>query len=489
MKALEYIKSFFSKNAGWKIGSIILAIVLWFFVMNTLNPAETKSFSVPITLVNENVLTSNGYAVLNTDELVNTRVEVRVRATRTALDNLPRQNDNGAVQATIDFSQFDTSRIVSTPQSLVLDINPKIENGFLYTYEVASLSPTNVSVVFDKVQEKEVKLTTNFTGSLEDGYTASIDQISAENVTVFGPESEFKKLGNVIAEIPLKKDQKDDFTAELKPIVYNTNGEALSNFIVEPTDITARVKVAYTRTIEIMKPETTGTLNSELILKGIDWSPKSLELTGDKEVLDGLQPIKLTAIELDKLVGSDIRTYEVSQFINDPRISAKPSSPRVITVTIELAGKDGKNITLNAEDISVTGLSSGLKALMPSQVVFTVFGEQDALSNITNSSFKASVDLTDCGEGAAEVPLNVSLPNGLEIRGETKVYVYITKTAESSSPAASDTEDETEAVSEQIIETPAEATSENTVEPVTEKAAEPGTVIVEPEVSEAETTV
>ncbi|MBQ9518324.1 MAG: hypothetical protein IJR59_00315, partial [Firmicutes bacterium] len=171
MKALEYIKSFFSKNAGWKVGSIILAVILWFFVMNTLNPSETKSFSVPITLVNEDALTEGGYAVLNTEDLKNTRVEIKVRATRTALDNLPKQNDTGAVQATIDFAQFDTSRIVSTPQNLVLDINPKIDGGFLYTYEVASLSPANVSVVFDKVQEKEVKLTTNFTGGLEEGYT------------------------------------------------------------------------------------------------------------------------------------------------------------------------------------------------------------------------------------------------------------------------------------------------------------------------------
>ncbi len=486
MKALEYIKSFFSKNTGWKIGSIILAIVLWFFVMNTLNPSETKSFSVPITLINENLLTDNGYAVLNTEELVNTRVEIRVRATRAALDNLPRQNDNGAVQATIDFAQFDTTRIINTPQSLVVDINPKIENGFLYTYEVASLSPANVNVVFDKVQSKEIKLTTNFTGELEDGYTASVEQLSAENVTVYGPASEFKKLGNVIAEIPLKKEQKDDFNVELKPVVFNTNGEMLSNFIVEPSDITAQVKVAYTRTIEIMKPETTGTLNSELILKGIDWSPKSLELTGDKEVLDSLQPIKLTAIELDKLVGSDIRTYEVSQFINDPRISAKPSSPRVITVTIELSGKDGKNITLNAEDISVKGLSGGLKALMPSQVVFTVFGEQDALENITNSSFKASVDLTDCGEGAAEVPLDITLPDNLEIRGETKVYVYITKASEANTDLPHDSEIETEPVSESAVEATTENAHENT-EPVTDKNTEHETVVSEPDVIEQET--
>ena len=88
MKALNYIKTFFSKNTGWKIASIFIAILLWFIVMNTLNPAETKTFSVPITLVNEMHLTENGYAVLNTEELTSTRVEIKVRATRAALDSL-----------------------------------------------------------------------------------------------------------------------------------------------------------------------------------------------------------------------------------------------------------------------------------------------------------------------------------------------------------------------------------------------------------------
>ncbi|MBR6399998.1 MAG: hypothetical protein IKS17_02080 [Firmicutes bacterium] len=484
MKVLNIIKTFFSKNTGWKIGSLFIAIILWFVVMNTLNPAETKTFSVPVSIVNEHVLNESGYAVLNTQDITSTRVEIKVKATRAALDSLPKQNDGGAVQAVIDFSQFDTSRIISTPQSLVININPKIENGFLYTYEVASLSPNSINVLFDKVKEKEVKLTTNFSGELEEGYVASIKQISADKVTVFGPESEFDKLGSVIADISLK-DKSEDFTAELKPSVFNTNGELLPNFTVQPSDITAQVSISYTRNLEIMKPETTGKLSSELVLKAIDWNPKVLELTGDKEILDSLEPIKLTAIELDKLVGSDIRTYEVSQFINDPRISTKSTTPRVITVTIELAGKDGKNITLDAEDIKVTGLSSGLKALMPSQVVFTVFGDQNALSGITNSSFKASVDLSSYSEGAVEVPLNITLPEGLEIRGETKVYVYITKAADNSLSHDTEltelTETETE-VTTQTAVTEEPVTEHVTEEPVTE---EPETAAATEESSEA----
>lgn len=426
MKVVNFIKDFFSKNAGWKIASLVIAVILWLVVMNTLNPAETKSFYVNVKLINEQYLAESGYAILNTSELENTRVEVKVKGTRPALDELTKEKENGAISADLDFQTTNISNIVDTPQSLALNLEPKINNIYLYQYEIVSFSPSYVNVLFDSVKEKDLELNTSFTGKLEDGYAATVEKLSSEAVTVYGPASEFDKVDRVNAVIDLN-DKTGDFQAELKPIVYNTSGDAMSNFIVSPDYITAQVSVQYTRNLEILKPETTGTINSELTLKNIDWTPKVLELTGDKAVLDALRPIKLPSIELDKLAGSDIRTYEITQFINDNRISTKSNAPRVITVTIEVSGKDGKNITFNADEINVTGLGEGLKAQLPSQVVFTVFGEPSALANVTNASFSPSVDLTGISEGAKEVVLNVNLPDGVQVRGETRIYVYVTK--------------------------------------------------------------
>ncbi|MBQ9605526.1 MAG: hypothetical protein IJR45_08955 [Firmicutes bacterium] len=459
MKVLNFIKDFFSRNTGWKIASIIIAVFMWFVVMNTLNPAETKTFSVSISLLNEQSLAENGFALLNTSDIMDRRIEVKVKSTRPALDELSRQKDT-ALKANLDFKQINPENIVDTPQNIAMNISPAISDIYLYSYEIVSFSPSFVNVVFDSSKSGEYELETNFTGKLEEGYSAAVDGLGTEKVTVYGPATEFENVEKVVAEINLDK-KTDDFSTEIHPVVYSKKGQPMPNFIVDPPNINAQVSVKYTKNIEVTKPATTGIINSERVLKNIDWSPKVIELTGDKDVLDSISPIILPSIELDKLVGSDIRTYEVTDFIKDERVALKSNAPRVITVTIEVSGKDGKNITLSADEIKVTGLKDGLKAQFPSQVVFTVFGEPEALAKATNESFSPSVDLTDIEEGATEVPLNISLPEGVEVRGETKIYVYVTKGTQPTTQA--ETETVTEPTTAAAVTTTEEVIVEETV--------------------------
>ena len=72
-------KSKFTMDIGWKLLSLIIAIGLWFMVINTENPVETRSYTAAIQLQNEEALTERGYVVVNDDELSSTRVTVRLR--------------------------------------------------------------------------------------------------------------------------------------------------------------------------------------------------------------------------------------------------------------------------------------------------------------------------------------------------------------------------------------------------------------------------
>ena len=486
MKFINGVKDFFSRNTGWKIASIVIAVFMWFVVMNTLNPAETKTFSVSISLLNEQSLAENGFALLNTADIMERRIEVKVKGTRAALDELSRQKDT-ALKANLDFNQINAENIVDTPQNIAMNISPTIDGIYLYSYEVVSFSPSFVNVVFDSSKSGDLKLETSFTGKLEDGYSAAVETLDIDTVTVYGPTTEFANVDKVIAEINLDK-KTEDFQTELHPVVYSKAGQPMPNFIVSPPGIIAQVSVKYTKNIEVVKPATTGIISSELVLKSIDWSPKVVELTGEKDVLDSISPIVLPSIELDKLVGSDIRTYEITDFIKDERVGLKSNSPRVITVTIEVSGKDGKNITLAADEITVTGLKDGLKAQFPSQVVFTVFGAPEALAKTTNASLAPSVDLSEVQEGATEVPLNITLPEGVEVRGETKIYVFVTKGTQPTTESVVETVTEpttaaAATTTEEVVEEETEAPEPN--EEVTTKEEETD-IIEEPVVEEKE---
>ena len=63
-----------SKNFGWKLFSLVCAIILWFIVMNIINPTEIQTYSVNVTLENEDKLNEKGFTVMNKEEIQNTKI-------------------------------------------------------------------------------------------------------------------------------------------------------------------------------------------------------------------------------------------------------------------------------------------------------------------------------------------------------------------------------------------------------------------------------
>jgi len=81
------------KDLGWKLLSIAIAIIMWFMVININQPVDTRTYSKYITLENMDVLTDRGLTVRNADELISTKVNIKIKAQRTALDRLNQSND------------------------------------------------------------------------------------------------------------------------------------------------------------------------------------------------------------------------------------------------------------------------------------------------------------------------------------------------------------------------------------------------------------
>lgn len=77
--------------------SVILAIVMWAFVVTSTNPSVNRTFrNVPILVQNKDALEARGYTIIGLDEASN--VNIRVEGTRDKIVGT-KQND---IQASID---------------------------------------------------------------------------------------------------------------------------------------------------------------------------------------------------------------------------------------------------------------------------------------------------------------------------------------------------------------------------------------------------
>ena len=100
------MKKFISNNIGLKLLSVLLALLLWFSVMNIEDPTVTKTISdIPVTIVNDDVIRSRGYGyIIESGE----KIDIRIKGRRSYVDSI----DADDFVATADFNSFSSMKMV-----------------------------------------------------------------------------------------------------------------------------------------------------------------------------------------------------------------------------------------------------------------------------------------------------------------------------------------------------------------------------------------
>lgn len=428
-KILDIVKRFFAKNTAWKLLSLAIAIGLWISVMTALNPTETKTFTVPITLANEEALMNRGYAVLNKQELLETKVDVQVTGTRGAIDELSRKTTSNMLVANVDLQEIEIDSSMALPQNISISIVPKISNVQLYSYEISSFNPTFINVSVDSVAEKTLAIKTNLMGSLPEGYVAQEPVYNVSEILVRGSAKRLEQLSDIIATINIDGAE-ESVSTDVVPVAIDKNGQEMTDFVLTPAVIQAKVGINKIKTIKINQPAVKGELHDDLILQGIEWSPKEIQVVGTPDEIEKIKDITLPEIDMSKLLGSDIYTYELSRYISEnDNLHLKSGTSKNIIVKVNILGKDGKNLTIPASNVDIVGANPNYTSRIPDKIIVTVFGSKEDLAKVNNdtSQLKPTLDVSNLSVGGHQVPLKLELPDGVETRTDLSVYVIISE--------------------------------------------------------------
>ena len=137
------------KDFGWKLLSIAIATILWFMVINIDQPIGTRDYSRPLAIQNMDVLTDRGLTVGNLEELKNTKITVKVKAQRTALDRLSQNPE--WITAVVDLSELSYA---VNGDVIALPVSVSVQGG--NTYGISSKSPAVVEVSVETMASKEL---------------------------------------------------------------------------------------------------------------------------------------------------------------------------------------------------------------------------------------------------------------------------------------------------------------------------------------------
>ena len=401
----------FTKDIGWKLLSLAIAVALWFTVINTENPLETRSYIASVQIQNEESLFERGYVVVNENEINSTRVTVRLRGQRLALDTLSQSNTK--VQAIVDLSNIIYSyngEPVSVPVNIVI---PSVVNN---SFEIIAKSVQSVTVDIQPYINKDftVKPVVNYSDESSGELINAVT--SPSTITAYGAKSVINSIAEVRASVTPEV-LENDMVMTASPTAYDAEGNVVNNVTFSSSELSVKISMDDMKSVRIAV-DTTGRPAEDYQVTGLYLSPETIDVAGSEEALSGISVIRLPDIDIAGMDSNIIRTFDIGDYL--PEGVRIVGGTDTVTATVTLERNEEKNIVIPADSITDNGTTpEGLTAHIESEdIEITVSGPAGKLELV--DGVNAYVDLSGYEAGTYEdVPVVIELPDDVSLTSET----------------------------------------------------------------------
>ena len=297
------LRSFVQHNLLAKIVALIVAVVLWLYVMNDQNPAIEGAYTVPVTVEQA----PDGYKLTSDIDTVT----IRVRGPRSFFVAAER----GDFHARINLSDFTEG-----------DRAYAVEASIPYGFEVVSISPDRVTVNLDRITQKTFKAEMTLSGTPAAGFTVDkIVQVS-ETATIEGPRSLVNQVVHIVGHINLTG-QSNTYTTEVPLLALNADGREIPGLVLKPASMETSVQLAHglTRKVVEVQARPRSDLAPNLRLVGVAVEPSRIEIAGAEDVI-----AKITSIETEEFSLADVQKTEKRQVRLSLPVGVTAADPNVM---------------------------------------------------------------------------------------------------------------------------------------------------------------
>ena len=402
-----------TNNLVLKISSLAVAFLVWIIVVNVSNPIVTRNISVPLNVVNANIITDAGktYSLMGANS-VTVSYEVRSR-------------DQSRISASDFNASIDLGDMYDITGAVPIAVEV-VNNKDLIIGAVAS-KPSIVRVSIEDLQRKEFTLTTKITGTPSDGFSVGEVKLDKTNVVVTGPVSVIGQISQIGVEIDVTGlDSDESGRAELK--YFDANGNA---FIISDSRVSKSFdNVGYSlvmlngRTLAL-NFDVGGTAAQGYKFTGAESATKSIQVRGQPEVLEGLDSITVpaSALSVEGATGDVNVTVDIKNFL-PANVTAVGDTK--VNVTLKVEALDKKSLTLTVNDLNIVGAKPGVATnIVPEKITVVVSGLSANLESVTNADLKATLDVSDMNSGGNTGSLKFEPATGLSVDSYTPFDVII----------------------------------------------------------------
>ncbi len=443
MKMLKFLGRKLIENAGLKVLSLVIAILLWVVVIGIDNPVMVMSFnSIPLHVENADIMTNSGKAFEIPEN--NQNISISVRAERSVLNQLSRDY----FYASIDMAE------------MVDDVVPVEVRATRFADRISSITPktSSVHVFVEELIRKQIRIVPNTTGEPAEGYTIGTVKADSNVVRVAGPKSIVETIDHAKVAVDvtgMTADIRANEALVLHDIEENEVSAEELELSITRTNVTAEIygtkeigiAVNYSGT-----PEEGYVVSSDPVL-----SKESVTITGETEDLDKVSELVIPEYAIDITGASkDVKvTLELTDYLpGNVKMTDEDTS---VKVEIPVAKLGSMMLTIPTANLTLENVPEGMLAAFTDpagEQTVTITGLEQILSSLDPSGVTGTVDVGSVrppeGEerivpGIYELPAKIRLPSGVYITEGTPSAAILLQYND----AAAQTAEESEAPQEE----------------------------------------
>lgn len=427
------MKKALTRNLGLKLASLVLAFVLWFLVAQIYDPKDTVTFNnIQVRLINTELLDEEGkvYEVLDNSNLV----RVTVTGPQSIVKSELRRSD---IVAEADMSKL-------------TDINT-----IAITYYCENVSNDSVEIkgnhdsvrlnVEDKTS-KWIKLESNTIGEVASGYLIGNVTLDQTNIEVTGPKSAISQVDHAGVDINVT-DSTSSLSANVDIKLYDADDNELTLESVKKNVNSAHMTVEVLATKEVpVEIEYMGVPEDGYMATGeVESSVPTVRIAGTASALVGISAITVPEdrMNITGQSGDLVDIINLKEYLPSNVRLANKNFDGKITATVYIEPIDTKDLTIPADNISITGVPDGMEAEVTStaeEYNITVSGLTRDVSILRDSSVTGVLDLNQWMEdngleeltpGNYTIPVIFNLSENITVDTDVNIHIRL-KNADSS---------------------------------------------------------
>ncbi len=393
--------------------ALIASLALWVYVIMVENPVDsTVVYGIPVVFSGETDIQEDYGLIITQGE--DTTIDLSISGKRSVLQQVKSNN----VTITIDVSRlknvgdYNMTYEIAWPDDVSdSDIN------------IVERSPSHVDFTVEKQVSKVIEIKGILDGDVEEGYIAEPMSFDYEEITIYGPEAAVNAVsyGQVILS---RTNLNKSVTTSLPFTLIGHSGNAVdtSEIVCDIFEIEVIQPVSKLKELPLVVEFIDGGgATSENVTREI--TPSTITVSGDAEIVDGINQIILDNIDLSEITGNTTLEY-VIPIPNDVK---NISGIEKATVDLKIHGLE--TATIMTTSVDFINVPEGLAATsMTNMVQVTVRAPMGVTSEIATNNVRLVADLaTLTTEGTFVVPVTVYVDgfSGVGILGEYTVVVFL----------------------------------------------------------------